>query len=93
LEDLEQSSGLAHGGFQMKRPNVLPILLQERNQEVDGHHSVGQKLIRVLSNVTDSDSHAQDLLQLELDGGFDISNLVGEIFGVRNGCRELASLR
>jgi hypothetical protein len=43
--------------------------------------------------VTDSNTHAKNLLQLELDGGADLSQLVGQILGVRDGGREFSSYR
>jgi len=71
----------------------LPVLLEQGDQEVDGHHGVGQELIGSHRDMTDGNTHAQNLLELELDGRLDISNLVGEIFSVRDRSRELAGLR
>jgi len=91
-DHLEDNTGLAHGALQVKTANVLPILLEKRDQKVDRHHGVGQELIFVHVDVTDGNSKTENLLQLELDGALDISDLVGEIFLVRDWRRELASL-
>ncbi len=34
---LEKTHGLAHGGLDMERLDVLPVLLQQRDEEVDGY--------------------------------------------------------
>ncbi len=41
-------------------------------------------------DVTDSDTQAEDLLQLELDSRTDFVEFVREILGVRDGCGEFA---
>ncbi len=45
------------------------------------------------SNIADSDTHAQDLLQLELDGGLDLVDLGAQILVVRDWGREFTSCR
>ncbi len=42
-------------------------------------------------NVSDSDTHAQDLLQLELNGGLDFGDLGTQIFVVGDWGREFTS--
>lgn len=71
-----------HGGLDGQGANVLPSLLQERHEVVDGQHDVGDQLILAHADVSDSDTHAQDLLQLELDGRLDFSDLGAQIFVV-----------
>ena len=39
---LVKSVDFTHGGFQMERSNVLPSLLQQGNEEVDGQLSIGE---------------------------------------------------
>ena len=56
-------------------------------------HDVGEDQVIVHLDVADGNTQAEDLLQLELDGRADLSELVLEVFGVRDGCRELASCR
>ena len=41
--------------------------------------------------MADSDTQAEDLLELELDGRADFVDLVGEVFAVRDGGGELSS--
>ena len=41
--------------------------------------------------MTNSDTQAKDLLELELDGGTDLSDLVVQVLSVRDGGRELSS--
>ena len=83
--------GLAHGGLQVQRLDVLPSLLQQGDQEVDGQHGVGDNLVLVHVDVTDGTSETKDLLQLELDGGPDLDELLGEVVRVRDGGGELSS--
>ena len=82
----------AHAGLDGQAADVLPALLQQGHEVVDGQHDVGDQLILGHTDVSNSDTHAQDLLQLELDGGLDLGDFAGEIFVVRNGGGELASL-
>ena len=68
------------------------LLLEERDQEVDGQHGVGDNLVLVHVDVTDGTSETKDLLQLELDGALDFGDLSGEILRVRDGGGEFTSL-
>ncbi len=45
----------------MHRTHVLPVLLQERNKEVDGQVDVLDELVRGHLDVTDGDGDAQHL--------------------------------
>ncbi len=56
-------------------------------------HDVGKDLVIVHLDVANGDTQAEDLLQLELDGRADLSELVLEILCVRDRGRELASCR
>lgn len=82
MRRLVKALGRRHGGLDGQGPNVLPSLLQERHEVVDGQHDVGDQLILGHANISDSDTHAQDLLQLELDGGLDFGDLGAQIFVV-----------
>ena len=88
---LVEALGRRHGSLDGKASNVLPALLQERNQVVDGQHDVGNELVLVHADVSDGDTHAENLLQLELDGGLDLSDLAAQVIRVRDRGRELAS--
>ena len=72
---LVDPEGLAHGGLDVQRADVLPVLLEQGDQEVDGVHDVGTDLSLGHADVADGHSHAQHLLQLELDGGLGLSDL------------------
>lgn len=87
---LVQTLGGRHGSLDGQASNVLPALLQQRDQVVDGQHDVADELLLGHANVADSDTHAQNLLQLELDGRLDVGDLVREVIGVRDGSGELA---
>lgn len=87
---LVETLGRRHGSLDGQASHVLPALLQKRNQVVDGQHDVSDELILGHVNVADSDTHAQDLLQLELDRGLDLGDLGAEVLGVGDGRRELA---
>ena len=89
---LVQALGGAHGGLDGQGAHVLPALLQERDEVVDGQHDVTDQLVLGHADVADSDTHAENLLQLELDGGLDLGHLVGEVLSVRDGCGELSGL-
>jgi len=84
--------GLAHGRLDMQRLDVLPILLQERNEEINAQHDIGENLVVVHFNMANSDAQAEDLLELEFDSGAYFRKLVREIFSVRDGSREFSSL-
>jgi len=90
--DLVQTNGLPHCGFDVQRLDILPVLFEERDEEVDTEHDVSEDLVVVHLDVTNSDTQAKDLLELELDGRTDLSNLVGEVLRVGYGGRELAGL-
>ena len=68
------------------------LLLEKRDQEVDGQHGVLHDVVFGHVDVTDSDTETEDLLQLELDGGLDFGDLSGEILRVRDGGGELSGL-
>ena len=56
-----------HGRLDVQVLDVLPVLLQKGDQEVDGHEDVLDELLLVEGHVSDGNTQAQDLLQLELD--------------------------
>lgn len=86
---LVKTAGRAHGGLEGQAANVLPALLEKRDEVVDGKHDVRDELVVGHRHVTDGDTHAEDLLELELDGGLDGVDLVGKVLGVRDRGREL----
>ena len=53
-------------------------------------HDVTEDLVLSHLDVADSDTKAENLLQLELDGRADLSELVAQVLSVRDGGGELA---
>jgi hypothetical protein len=89
---LVEALGRRHGSLDGQATNVLPSLLQQRDEVVDGQHDVTDQLILSHADISDSDTHAEHLLQLELDGGLDLVDLVGEVFSVGDWRGELSGL-
>ena len=108
---LVETDRLAHGGLDVERLDVLPILLEQGDQEVDSYklrsidrphcmiyvsdsertqHDVCKNLVLSHLDMADSDTQAEHLLELELDGRTDLSELVAQVLSVRDGGRELA---
>jgi len=83
---------LTHGRLQVQRLDVLPVLLQQGNEEVDRQHDVGNQLIFSHTDVTNSNTETENLLQLELDGGTELVGLIGQGIVVGDGSRELTDL-
>ena len=88
-----------HAGLDDQAAHVLPALLEQRDEVVDGQHDVADQLILGHVHVSDSDTHAQHLLQLELDGRANFGDLSGKVIGVRDwgwelaGCVSVSGLR
>ena len=53
--------GFSHGALDVERAYVLPILLQQRNKEVDGKMNVGNQVIFTHLNMANGYSQAQHL--------------------------------
>jgi hypothetical protein len=90
---LVQTLGRRHGSLDGQAAHVLPALLQQRNEVVDGQHDVGDQLVLGHADIANSNTHTQDLLQLELDGALDFVDLGRQIFVVGDGGREFTSCR
>lgn len=90
MKHLVQALGRRHGSLDDKAANVLPALLEKRDKVVDGQHEVGNKLVLGHADVADSDTEAENLLKLELDGRLDVVDLVLEVLSVGDGGGELA---
>mmetsp|Transcript_3659 Transcript_3659/g.9181 ORF Transcript_3659/g.9181 Transcript_3659/m.9181 type:complete len:253 (-) Transcript_3659:97-855(-) len=65
----------SHGCLEVERPDVLPVLLEERDEEVDRGLGVDVDLLLGHLGISDGDSQAEHLLQLELDGLLDVVHL------------------
>jgi len=83
---------LAHGGLDVEGLDVVPVLLEEGDQEIDGHHGVLTEFGLVHTDVANGDTHAQNLLELELDVGLDGVAFLLDVVVVGDQGRELTSL-
>lgn len=87
---LVQTLWWRHRTLDGEAAHVLPSLLQQRDEVVDGQHDVANQLILGHVHVAHGHTHAQHLLQLELDRRLDFGDLVVQVFGVGDGGWELA---
>ncbi len=77
----------------MQGLDVLPVLLEERHEEVDGQVDVGEQLGFGHLDVADGDAEAEGLLELKLHGALDFVELLEDVLvGAEQG-GELAGLR
>ena len=76
----------------MKALDILPVLLQQRHQEVHGQVNVLDQLLLGHANIANSNTQAQDLLHLELDGGLEVEGLLLQVVAVGDQGGELAGL-
>ena len=63
VEPLDRS----HGGLDVEALHVLPVLLQQRHEEIHGQVDVLDELFLPHLHVAHGDAEAQNLLHLELD--------------------------
>jgi hypothetical protein len=82
----------AHGGLHVEGLHIVPVLLEEGDEEVDGHNGVLSELIRSHTDMTNSDTHAEDLLELEFDLGLDVVDLLLNVVIVTEGGGEFTGL-
>lgn len=87
---LVQALGGGHAGLDGQAAHVLPALLQQGDEVVDGEHDVANQRLLLHADVADGDTHAENLLELELDGGLDLVDLASQVISVRDGRGELA---
>jgi len=92
-ERLVDTAGRRHGSLDDKAADVLPALLEQGDEVVDGQHEVGNKLLLGHANVADGDTKTQNLLELELDGGLDVGNLLLHVVGMADRSGELTGCR
>ena len=90
MKHLVHTVGRRHGSLDDKAAHVLPALLEQRDEVVDGQHDVGDQLVLVHADVANGNTQAQNLLQLELDGRLDVGDLVVQVLTVGDGGGELA---
>ncbi|KAL6030929.1 hypothetical protein STEG23_024417 [Scotinomys teguina] len=71
---LVQTLGLAHGALDVQSLDILPVLLEQGNQEIDSQVDVVDQLIISHLHMANSNRQTQHLLHLELDRGFHLIN-------------------
>jgi hypothetical protein len=86
---LVEAVRLAHGGLDVGRLEVLPVLLEEGDEVVDGEGGVLADFLFLHANVADAAAEAENLLELELDRGADFLDLVGKVVSEGDGGGEL----
>merc|ERR1719154_256198 len=79
---LVQSLNRSHGGLDMKRPYVLPMLLQQRDQEIHSQMNILHKIFLRHSDVAYSNGKAENFLHLKLDGGLQVQDLLLQVVAV-----------
>jgi hypothetical protein len=88
--------GRSHGALQVQSLNVLPFLLQQGNHVVDGGHGVEFNLSRSHRHVGNGSAHTHWSsglnLQVELNGGRSLLDLVSKRGIWRDDLRELSGL-
>ena len=89
---LVQSLHWSHGALDVETLHVLPVLLQQRHQEVHGQMDVLDQLLLGHVHVAHGDTETQHLLHLELDGGLQVQSLLLQVVVVGDQGGELASL-
>merc|ERR1712236_31031 len=76
ITSLVQPLYRSHGTLDEERSYILPVLLQQRHQEVYRQEDILSQFILGHLDMTDSDSQTEDLLHLELDGSLDVVDFV-----------------
>ena len=92
VQYLVQSLGLPHGGFNVQTLDILPVFLEKGDKEVHGKSDVLHQLVLSHAHVAHSDTEAENLLHLELDGSLDIIDLLLHVICMGDHGGELAGL-
>jgi hypothetical protein len=92
-DHLVEALGRRHRSLDRQAAHILPALLQQRDEVVDGQHDVGDQLVLGHADIANSNTHTQDFLQLELDGALDFVDLGGQVFVVGDGGGEFTSYK
>ena len=61
MDSLVDALRSSHGALDVKRSYILPVLLQERNQEVDAKGDIGYQVVISHAYVANSNSNTQGL--------------------------------
>jgi len=62
VDRLEQADGLAHRRFDVERLDVLPVLFEERDEEVNAQHHVREHLVFRHLDMAHGNTQAKNLL-------------------------------
>ena len=89
---LVQPLDLSHGRLDMEALNVLPVLLQQRDEEVHSQVNVLNELLLTHLHVAHGDAEAEHLLHLELNGRLKVQGLLLQVVIVGDEGWELAGL-
>jgi len=82
----------AHGLLDVESLHVLPILLEQGDEEVNGHGDVDDDLVLSQTEMADGNSEAEHLLELELDSALDGVDLVEHVLARAKQSGKLAGL-
>ena len=82
----------SHGGLDVQGLHVLPVLLQQGDQEVHGEMDVLDELLLSHPDIADRHGQTEDLLHLELDGGLQVHDLGLQVVAVSDQRWELSGL-
>jgi hypothetical protein len=88
---LVEALGLTHGGLNVERLDVLPLLAQKRHEVVYNGKGVAGNLLGGHVDVSDNDGHAERLLELKLDGRAQLVGLSLKVVSCGNRGRELSA--
>jgi hypothetical protein len=89
VKDLIDTDRSTHRGLDVEGLDVLPALLEKRDEEVDATLDVGLDLLLSKRNIGNGNTKAEGLLHLELDLGLELKNLSGKVISVLDDGREL----
>merc|ERR1719348_1032388 len=89
---LIQSLKMDLGSLHMERLNILPVLLEQADQEVHGQVHVSHEVILSHGHIANSHGETEHLLHLELDGGLQVGYLQLQVVAVCHEGRKLPSL-
>ena len=76
----------------MQGLDVLPVLLQQRHEEVHSEMDVLHELLLCHADVANSHGQTENLLHLELDGGLQVHDLRLQVVAVGHQGRKFSGL-
>jgi len=92
MRNLIQSLDRSHSGLDVEALDVLPMLLQQRNQEIHGQVNILDQFLLRHANIANGNTQTQDLLHLELDGRLQVKCLLLQVVAVGDQGGELSCL-